>query len=62
MKGFNFENIFEMFDDGFGKKMEQMMGGGLLEGRHNIKLMYIRKNAKGDKPRDLEEENSHDVN
>ena len=31
--------------------MEQMMGGGLFEGRHNMKLMYIRKKANTEFPK-----------
>ena len=36
--------------------MDQMMGGGLFEGRHNMKLMYIRKKANHDYPKIIEDE------
>ncbi len=42
--------------------MEQMMGGGLFEGRHNMKLMYIRKKANNDQPKIHEEEDKDSVN
>ena len=40
------------------------MGGRILEGRHSMKLMYIRKRANHEKPRnlDLENNNSQQVN
>jgi len=41
--------------------MEQMMGGGLFEGRHNMKLMYIRKKANNDHPKIHEEEDKESV-
>jgi hypothetical protein len=58
-----------MFDGDFGKKvnlgvtqMDQMIGGGLFEGRHNMKLMYIRKKANNDYPKINEEDEKEAVN
>jgi hypothetical protein len=48
MKNFQFDFMYDLFDDPiFGKKgfFDNMMGGGAFDGRHNIKLMYIRKRA-----------------
>lgn len=38
------------------------MGGGLFEGRHNMKLMYIRKRANNDHPKIHEEDDKEKVN
>jgi len=49
MKNFQFDFLYDLFDDPiFGKKGffdPFMSGGGAFEGRHNIKLMYLRKKA-----------------
>jgi hypothetical protein len=40
--------MYDLFEDPiFGKKgfFDNFMGGGAFDGRHNIKLMYIRKRA-----------------
>ena len=41
--------------------MDQMMGSGLFEGRHNMKLMYIRKKANHDMPKIVEEDDKEEV-
>jgi hypothetical protein len=50
MKNFQFDFIYDLFDDNmFGKKggiFEFMANpGNAFEGRHNLKLMYLRKKA-----------------
>jgi DnaJ-class molecular chaperone len=48
MKNFQFDFMADLFDDPlFAKKgfFDNFMGGGAFDGRHNIKLMYIRKKA-----------------
>jgi hypothetical protein len=49
MKNFSFDNLFaDLFDENmFGNKFIQFMGnpGSSFEGRHNLKLMYLRKDA-----------------
>jgi len=60
MKGFSFDDMFGMFDDDFLGKMMGSGGAGLFEGRHNMKLMYIRKKHNHDIPKILEEDDKEE--